>query len=289
MGIHLEKGLLFDRVKKTYRNGVKAVDGLTLNIPKGCVHAFLGPNGAGKTTSLKAALGFISYGGTVSWDGKPVEAMRHDIVFVPEEKRFYEHWTLVETLRICSKLDKRFSLQRAREYFDFFELPMKMRIRGFSLGMKTSLYLSLAFSTEAGFLILDEPTSGLDPIKRDDVLEIIRRQVIDGKTVLYTSHIIPEVERIADTFSILQHGTLVYNGTLDELKERFRVFTFSMEEWGREEAPKGVIVTEQRDQVTVLTDNEQAISAWNKKKECFSEIPTLDTFFQLTIRGKRYV
>ncbi|MGB4201527.1 MAG: ATP-binding cassette domain-containing protein, partial [Thermotogota bacterium] len=60
MGIHLEKGLLFDRVKKTYRNGVKAVDGLTLNIPKGCVHAFLGPNGAGKTTSLKAALGFIS-------------------------------------------------------------------------------------------------------------------------------------------------------------------------------------------------------------------------------------
>jgi len=83
MGIHLEKGLLFDRVKKTYRNGVKAVDGLTLNIPKGCVHAFLGPNGAGKTTSLKAALGFISYGGTVSWDGKPVEAMRHDIVFVP--------------------------------------------------------------------------------------------------------------------------------------------------------------------------------------------------------------
>jgi ABC-2 type transport system ATP-binding protein len=166
---------------------------------------------------------------------------------------------------------------------------MKKRIRGFSLGMKTSLYLSLAFSTEAGFLILDEPTSGLDPIKRDDVLEIIRRQVIDGKTVLYTSHIIPEVERIADTFSILQHGTLVYNGTLDELKERFRVFTFSMEEWGREEAPKGVIVTEQRDQVTVLTDNEQAISAWNKKKECFSEIPTLDTFFQLTIRGKRYV
>jgi ABC-2 type transport system ATP-binding protein len=289
MGIHLEKGLLFDRVKKTYRNGVKAVDGLTLNIPKGCVHAFLGPNGAGKTTSLKAALGFISYGGTVSWDGKPVEAMRHDIVFVPEEKRFYEHWTLVETLRICSKLDKRFSLQRAREYFDFFELPMKKRIRGFSLGMKTSLYLSLAFSTEAGFLILDEPTSGLDPIKRDDVLEIIRRQVIDGKTVLYTSHINTEVERIADTFSILQHGTLVYNGTLDELKERFRVFTFSMEEWGREEAPKGVIVTEQRDQVTVLTDNEQAISAWNKKKECFSEIPTLDTFFQLTIRGKRYV
>lgn len=289
MGIHLEKGLLFDRVKKTYRNGVKAVDGLTLNIPKGCVHAFLGPNGAGKTTSLKAALGFISYGGTVSWDGKPVEAMRHDIVFVPEEKRFYEHWTLVETLRICSKMDKRFSSQRAREYFDFFELPMKKRIRGFSLGMKTSLYLSLAFSTEAGFLILDEPTSGLDPIKRDDVLEIIRRQVIDGKTVLYTSHIIPEVERIADTFSILQHGTLVYNGTLDELKERFRVFTFSMEEWGREEAPKGVIVTEQRDQVTVLTDNEQAISAWNKKKECFSEIPTLDTFFQLTIRGKRYV
>ncbi len=289
MGIHLEKGLLFDRVKKTYGNGVKAVDGLTLNIPKGCVHAFLGPNGAGKTTSLKAALGFISCEGTVSWDGKPIEAMRHDVVFVPEEKRFYEHWTLVETLRICSKMDKRFSSQRAREYFDFFELPMKMRIRGFSLGMKTSLYLSLAFSTEAAYLVLDEPTSGLDPIKRDDVLEIIRQQVIDGKTVLYTSHIIPEVERIADTFSILQHGTLVYNGTLDELKERFRVFTFSIEEWGREEAPKGAIVTEQRDQVMVLTDNEQAISGWNKKKECFGEIPTLDTFFQLTIRGKRYV
>jgi len=68
MGIHLEKGLLFDRVKKTYGNGVKAVDGLTLNIPKGCVHAFLGPNGAGKTTSLKAALGFISCEGTVSWE-----------------------------------------------------------------------------------------------------------------------------------------------------------------------------------------------------------------------------
>lgn len=289
MGINLEEGLQFDHVKKTYRNGVQAVNGITLNIPKGCVHAFLGPNGAGKTTSLKAALGFISYEGTVRWDGKPIEENRKQVVFVPEEKRFYEHWTLSETLKICTKMDTRLNSEKMQAYFHFFELPTKKKIHSFSLGMKTALYLSLAFSTEAEYIVLDEPTSGLDPIKRDDVLEIIRQRVIEGKTVLYTSHIIPEVEKIADTFSILRHGLVVYNGNLDGLKEKFRVFTFSKEAWQKQKAPKDVIVTVNQNQVSILTDSDDAISLWNREKDCFCEVPTLESFFQLTIRGERHV
>ncbi len=289
MGINLAEGLLFENVKKTYPNGVQAVNGISLHIPKGCVHAFLGPNGAGKTTSLKAALGFISYEGAIRWDGKPIGQKRESVVFVPEEKRSYEHWTLSETLKICPKMDARLNREEVQEYFDYFDLPMKKRIHSFSLGMKTALYLSLAFSTDSDYIVLDEPTSGLDPIKRDDVLEIIRKKVIEGKTVLYTSHIIPEVERIADTFSILRKGFIVFNGTLDGLKEKYRVYTFSSEAWGRQKAPENVIATFSRNQVTVLTDAEEAIALWNKEKDCFCEIPTLESFFQLTIRGNRDV
>ena len=289
MGIDLEEGLLFENVRKTYRNGVQAVNGISLHIPKRCVHAFLGPNGAGKTTALKAALGFISYEGAIRWDERPIGEKREKVVFVPEEKRFYEHWTLFETLKICPKMDARLNAEKMQEYFHFFELPTKKKIHSFSLGMKTALYLSLAFSTDSDYIVLDEPTSGLDPIKRDDVLEIIRKKVIEGKTVLYTSHIIPEVEKIADTFSILRKGFIVYNGALDGLKEKYRVYTFSKEAWERQKAPENAIAAFSRNQVTVLTDAEEAIALWNREKDCFCEIPTLESFFQLTIRGNRYV
>ncbi|HQC38582.1 MAG TPA: hypothetical protein PLF98_09780, partial [Thermotogota bacterium] len=86
-----------------------------------------------------------------------------------------------------------------------------------------------------------------------------------------------------------RHGLVVYNGNLDGLKEKFRVFTFSKEAWQKQKAPKDVIVTVNQNQVSVLTDSDDAISLWNKEKDCFCEVPTLESFFQLTIRGERHV
>jgi ABC-2 type transport system ATP-binding protein len=287
MGENLMEGLCFKQFKKTYRNGVEAVKGFDLLIPKGSVHAFLGPNGAGKTTTLKASLGFIHYSGSIEWDGLPIDDRRCAVSYVPEEKRFYEHWTLEKTLKACEKMKIGIDCDAALSYFKFFQLPQRKKIGAFSLGMKTALYLSLAFSISSEYLILDEPTSGLDPIVRDGVLSMIREKNIDGKTVIYTSHIIPEVEKIADSFSIINKGELVYNGNLDEIKEKYRIFTFPRESVLPFEPSEETAYVTETDSTKVLTDSGKFWEKWEKESKCYWEVPSLESFFQMIVRRKQ--
>ncbi|MBO8166523.1 MAG: ABC transporter ATP-binding protein [Kosmotoga sp.] len=269
---------------KKYYGNTKAVDGIDFNVKLQEVHALLGPNGAGKTTTLKSILGFVRYEGNIKVFGKEIDHTREKIAFVPDEKNFYKSLTGLQAIEMCKRLFEDFREERAKELFETFQLPLKKRIGTFSHGMKTQAYLALIFARQAQLYIFDELTWGLDPIKRDDVLEMVRDLVINGSSVLYTSHIIPEVERIADRITIMHKGKIHFSGFLDEIKERFLVLKSDCQI----DLKKYNVVSAFRYAgfFTFLVDT-KGQSLYPEKCEC--HVPDLNEFFQIVIRGERNV
>lgn len=275
-------------LKKTYKNGVRAVKGIDFSIEKQQVCALLGPNGAGKTTTLKALLGLISYEGEIKVFEKNIDNIRDKISFVPEEKSLYEYLTPAKLLRICKSIGLNFNGEKALKSIKHFNLPMDKKISSFSNGMKTALYLSIALAQEAELYILDEPTWGLDPIKRDDVLEIIREKVIDGKTVFYTSHIIPEVEKIADTVLIMYEGKILFSGAIDDIKENFRIFYLPLDMFDNFKNKGYYSVAKEMNRISVLTNNKEDWEELSKIDDSEMIVPDLNEFFQTIVRGNSH-
>ncbi|MGC9383443.1 MAG: ABC transporter ATP-binding protein [Kosmotogaceae bacterium] len=284
-----EQSLILEvnNLKKTYRNGVEAVKGIDIHLDPQEVCALLGPNGAGKTTTLKSILDLVNYEGEIKVFGKPVREVKDRISFVPEEKLFYENMDVNQSLKVLNKILTNFDNTKAEELIKYFDLPRNKKIASFSNGMKTSAYLSFAFAQNVDLYILDEPTWGLDPIKRDDVLEMIRQLVIEGKSVLYTSHIIPEVQKIADRMYIMHKGKIHYSGSIDELKEKYKVFYMTGEvydELGVGDESFYAIVKEQN-KISVISNDQNQWNRLSKIREIEVDNCDLEKFFQIIIRG----
>ncbi|HOO32052.1 MAG TPA: ABC transporter ATP-binding protein [Thermotogota bacterium] len=280
--------LQINGLSKIYRNEVHAVKDLDLNIYEGEVHALLGPNGAGKTTTIKAILGFIAYEGDVKVLGEGIDLVRENVAFVPEEKNFYEFLTPYRTIKICKGIIPQFDENKAFEYMKRFSLPMEKKISSFSNGMKTSLYLSICFAQKASLYIFDEPTWGLDPIRNNDILDMIRDLVIDGKTVLYTSHIISDVEKIADRISVMHEGRRLFTGYVDDIKGDFRVFYLPTDFQGLETL-RYLSGKRERERTVILTDDGETIERLEHSSEVEMSVPDMEMFFQILLRGKNYV
>lgn len=273
-------------LRKSY-GSLTAVRSIDLSIVPGKVNTILGPNGAGKTTTLKAILGLISYTGSITVLGSEIDKCRDRVSFVPEDKSFYDGLTPEQAVKMCSLLLDNFDSARAVDLLENFELPIKKKIATFSHGMRTSMYLSLAMAQNAEIFIFDEPTWGLDPLRRDEVLGMIRKLSLSGKTVLYTSHIIPEVERIADVFSIMYKGEILYTGEAKSLNERFSLFVLPLEtELERE---KYFVTVEEEKCLKILSNNRAQAEALRKIKGAREETVDLEVFFRLLVRGKRDV
>ena len=273
---------------KVYNGGVHAVKHVDFIVDEGEVHALLGPNGAGKTTTIKSVLGFIKYQGDIKVFNEDIDAVRANVAFVPEDKSFYEFMTPEKSIQVCNRIIDQFDPNMAFDFMRRFSLPMKKKIKGFSHGMKTSLYLSLCLAQKSSLYIFDEPTWGLDPIRRDDVLEIIRNLVIDGKTVLYTSHIIAEVEKIADKISIMFDGEILFSGYTDDIKAGFRVYYLPVNFKLPEEITY-LSAKRDREKLIILTDDESSMQTLREVPETEEVIPNLEMFFQTLLRGKNYV
>lgn len=206
-----------------------AVDSLNLHIPKGTVYGFLGPNGAGKSTTMKMFLGLTKpTSGTFSIDGKKYPENRIEILksvgsFI-EAPAFYGNLSGEENLDIVRRI---LGLPKSAvdEALDIVGLTQyKNRLaKKYSLGMKQRLGLASALIGKPPILILDEPTNGLDPVGIHEIRSLIRSlpQMFDC-TVLVSSHLLSEIELMADNVGILNHGRLLFEGTLDELKEGAR-------------------------------------------------------------------
>lgn len=203
-----------------------AVSGIDLHIPKGSIYGFLGPNGAGKSTTMKMFLGLTKpTSGSFTIDGKQYPENRMDILkeigsFI-ESPAFYGNLSGEENLDIIRKI---LGLPKSSvsEVLELVGLtPYKKRLaKKYSLGMKQRLGLAGALISRPPILILDEPTNGLDPVGIHEIRSLIRSlpQQFDC-TVFVSSHLLSEVELMADHIGILNHGRLLFEGTLEELRQ----------------------------------------------------------------------
>lgn len=202
-----------------------AVSGINLHIPKGAVYGFLGPNGAGKSTTMKMFLGLTkSTGGSFTIDGKKYPDNRVQILkeigsFI-EAPAFYGNLSGEENLEIIRKILglPKSSVAEALEIVGLTQFKKRLA-KKYSLGMKQRLGLAGALIGKPPILILDEPTNGLDPVGIHEIRTLIRSlpEKFDC-TVLVSSHLLSEIELMADTIGILNHGHLLFEGTLDQLK-----------------------------------------------------------------------
>ncbi len=196
-----------------YRNG-KGVFDLTFTVEEGEVFGYLGPNGAGKTTTIRNLLGFMNAnGGSATIMGKDCRAraaeLQNDIGYLPGEIEFFENMTGIEFLTLIGDLRRMNATARRDDLIDRFELDPSGRINRMSKGMKQKLAVVTAFMHDPSVYILDEPTSGLDPFMQNVFMNLLRSEKERGKTVLMSSHIFEEVQRICDRAGIVKEGRLV--------------------------------------------------------------------------------
>lgn len=218
------EGLVVDYGRK------RAVDGLDMTVPRGSVYGFLGPNGAGKTSTIKTLMGFRRP------NGGGAKVLGHDVVeesievrarvgFASEVNSLYEGMTVPRICRLCRDLSRSWDQNLVDRYIGVFGLPADSKIRKLSKGQKAQLQLCLALGGNPEVLILDEPTSGLDPVARRAFLKVLVGEVAgEGRTVFFSTHLLTDIEAVADTVGIIRGGKLLASGDLDEMRETHRVF-----------------------------------------------------------------
>ena len=215
----------------------KVLQGLSLSVPEHSIFGFIGKNGAGKTTTMKAVLGLLEAdSGEIFVNGEKVvyglTATNRFIGYLPDVPAFYPFMTAQEYLRFCgqiSGLPKAELESRCKELLELVGLgDEKHRIKGFSRGMKQRLGIAQALLHRPKLLICDEPTSALDPIGRKEFLDILS-MVRTQTTVLFSTHILSDVERICTDVAFLNDGVIQIQGKLSEIKTAFRAEDFLLE------------------------------------------------------------
>lgn len=225
-----ELAIQTDKLEKIY-GSLRAVDGLSLNVPRGAIYGFLGRNGAGKTSTLKMLLGLVrptAGGGTVL--GFPLGpgqvAILERTAYVSETKTLYGALTARELVRFTRGFYPRWSDDAVAKYARSFEIPMDRPFAKLSLGNRTKVCLLLALAQKADLLILDEPASGLDPVAVDEFQRVLVEDLSsNGCTVLISSHQLADMERVAEWVGVIDHGKLLLEARLDDIKSQYRLVT----------------------------------------------------------------
>ncbi|MCP3977838.1 MAG: ABC transporter ATP-binding protein [bacterium] len=209
---------------------IRAVDGVSFEIRQGEIYGLLGPNGAGKTTTLSMLAGLLAPDdGRILYDGTELSVdplgVKAKLGVVPQETAIYEELSARENLRFWAGLHDLGDVDRNTRVDEMLEQVglsgrADERVSGYSGGMKRRLNLSMGLVHGPKFVLLDEPTVGIDPQARNNILEIVRDVAAAGTTILYTTHYLEEAEQLCNRIAIMDHGKLLAEGTLDQLKDR---------------------------------------------------------------------
>jgi ABC-2 type transport system ATP-binding protein len=206
---------------------VRALDGLDLEVAAGEVHGFLGPNGSGKSTTIRVLLGLLrpDAGRVTLLGGDPwrdAVALHRRLAYVPGDVSLWPNLTGGEVIDLLGELRGGLDRRRRDQMIDWFDLDPRKKGRTYSKGNRQKVALVAALASDAELLLLDEPTAGLDPLMEAVFQECILEVKREGRTVLLSSHILAEVEKLCDRLTIIRKGRTVEQGTLTELRHMTR-------------------------------------------------------------------
>ena len=250
------------------------IEGISLSVPAGSVFGFIGENGAGKTTTMKMVLGLLKpdAGEVFVCDEKVrfgMTATNRHVGYLPDVPEFYPYMRPREYLRLCgqiSGLGESEIKTRSGELLELVGLStVNRKIGGFSRGMKQRLGVAQALIGKPTLLICDEPTSALDPVGRKEVLDILT-QIRGDTTVVFSTHVLTDVERICDRAAVLHKGHIVMNGTLSDLKAQHGSNGLRVEFSHPDDLAKFVALVPAQ-LVTSRTDTEVTLGTTNDKTE----------------------
>ena len=219
-----------------YFGRFQALDKLDLTVRTGQVAGFLGPNGSGKSTTIRVLLGLLkANSGTLRLlGGDPwteAVSLHRRLAYVPGDVSLWPNLTGGQAIDLLGRLRGGLDTRRKTEFMERFELDPTKKARTYSKGNRQKVALVAALSSNAELLILDEPTSGLDPLMEAVFTECVLEAKNEGRTVMLSSHILSEVEKLCDTVTIIRQGRVVESGTLDDLRHLTR-FTVHAEVGG---------------------------------------------------------
>ncbi len=212
--------LSLNTIAKAY-GPIKALKGVSFDVPEGCVFGLLGPNGSGKTTLLSIILDILKADtGSFSWFGQPGSpATRKQIGSLLETPNFYQYLSAVDNLNITQAISGRGNAAEIDRVLEIVKLTerKKSKFSAYSLGMKQRLAIAAALLGDPQVLVFDEPTNGLDPVGIAEIRELIKELAQRGKTIIMASHLLDEVEKVCTHVAILKRGTLLTAGAVDEV------------------------------------------------------------------------
>ena len=208
-------------ITKKY-GGKTAVDRITLSLQKGHIYALLGPNGSGKTTWMKMAAGLVKPdSGMALFNGEPVnlESRRH-VAYMSTEPYFYTWMKISDVGRYFADFFADFSMERYRSLLQVMELTENLRVKSLSSGMAAKLKIAAALARDADVYMLDEPFNGIDLLARDQIRQCILEAAAEDKLLLLSSHLVEEMEAIADQAIYISGGRLIEVRDLEEMRQK---------------------------------------------------------------------
>lgn len=259
------------------------INGLSMSIPENTIFGFLGKNGAGKTTTMKMILGFLKKDeGSIEVFGEEVSfgqaKTNRFIGYLPDVPEFYGYMTAKEYLNLCGAitgLSKNEIKNKSEELLELVGLrDVNKRISGYSRGMKQRLGIAQALLNSPKLLICDEPTSALDPLGRKEILDIILK-IKDSTTVIFSTHILSDVEAICDHVVVIDKGKNVLESSIDELKNIKRINTIKI----RFKSDKELKAFKSLDKFSNLVTNEKGDTLYLTDEE--NQLKDIDILYEL--------
>lgn len=209
---------------------------ISFSLPKGYIMGLIGPNGSGKTTTIKLILNMLKRNsGEIKVLGldniTDEQKAKEEIGVVFDANYFSDDWDVTQVEKSVSAFYPNWNSSKFSEMLQKFHIVSTKKVKELSKGMQMKLMLACAFSYDAKLLILDEPTSGLDPVSRDELLQILSEYIEDGEhSVLFSTHITEDLERVADYMTYISYGKLFFSGSKDEFVDMFRMVKGGLEE-----------------------------------------------------------